>query len=65
MLNVKELKKAMAVNGYDRPRLAEALGMSTRTLATRFKTGDFGASEIQIMIKILKLKKPMDIFFAD
>lgn len=55
----------MVVNGYDRPRLAEALGMSTRTLATRFKTGDFGASEIQIMIKILKLKKPMDIFFAD
>ena len=65
MLNVKELRAEMARHGYTQETLAIAIGMSPRTFYNRLKTGDFGSNEIVKLTKVLKLKKPWNIFFAN
>ena len=64
MLNVNGLKAAMVLKGYTSEKLAKELGITTRTLSTRFKTGDFGTKEIEIMVDVLSIEDPMSIFFA-
>ena len=65
MLDVKSLKAEMARNGYTQTSLAKEIGITPRTFATRLRTQDFGSKEIEIMIKLLNLKEPMKIFFAN
>lgn len=64
MLDVKTLKSKMVQNGYNNSTMANALGITSRTFATRLKTGDFGTKEIEIMIDKLNIDDPMSIFFA-
>ena len=64
MLDVKTLKSKMVQHGYNNSTMANALGITSRTFATRLKTGDFGAKEIEIMIDKLNIDDPMSIFFA-
>lgn len=65
MLDVNALKAEMVRNGYNQSGMAKELGMTPRTFSTRLKTGDFCSKEIEIMIDVLKLKDPMQIFFAN
>lgn len=64
MLDVKALKAEMVRYGYTQEAIAKEIGITAKTFGTRLKTGDFGSKEIEIMIKLLHLDKPMDIFFA-
>ena len=64
MLDVLALKAEMVRNGYTQSKLAEELGISTRTLYNKFNSGEFGNKEMEIIIDRLKLKDPMPIFFA-
>ena len=65
MLDVKELKAEMVRNGYTQRALAAELGITPRTFSNRLNTGDFGIKEIEIMIRVLNLKDPFSIFFAN
>lgn len=65
MLDVNALKAEMVRNGYNQISLATELGITPKTFASRLKTGDFGSKEIEIMIHLLHLENPMDIFFAN
>lgn len=64
-MNVKALKSEMVKNGFTQQSLAKELGISPRTLYNKFKSGDFGTKEIEIMIPLLNLKDPMSIFFTN
>lgn len=64
-MDVKALKSEMVKNGYTQQTLAKELGISPRTLYNKFKSGDFGTKEIEIMIPLLNLKDPMSIFFTN
>ncbi len=64
MLDVKALKAEMVRNDYTQARLAAELGISTRTLYNKFKSGEFGTKEMEIIMDVLNLKDPMAIFFA-
>ena len=64
MLDALKIKAEIVKNGHTQTSLAAAMGMTSRTLSTRLKTGDFGEKEIEVMIDILKLEDPMSIFFA-
>lgn len=64
MLDANALRAEMIRHGYNNSSMASELGITSRTFATRIKTGDFGAKEIEIMIEKLHLKDPMSIFFA-
>ena len=65
MHDMNALKAEMVRNGYTQKTLAEAIGITPRTFATRIKTEDFGSKEISNMIKLLNLKKPWEIFFTN
>lgn len=41
------------------------IGVTPKTFYTKMKRGVFGSDEIQIMIKNLNIKNPMDIFFTN
>lgn len=64
MLDLNALKAEMVRNGYNQETLANAIGLSPRTLSTRFKTGDFGTKEIEKLTEVLNIKNPWKIFFA-
>ena len=65
MLNKNLLRAEMARCGYTNNSLAKEIGISSRTFSNRLNSGDFGAKEIGKMIKCMRLKDPMGIFFAE
>ena len=65
MLDVASLKAEMTRCGHTQDSLSNALGITSRTFRNKMKSGDFGCKEIEIIIRELKLKNPMSIFFAD
>lgn len=64
MLDVKALKAEMVRNGYTQAKMAEMLGISSKTFTRKMKQETFGIKEIDIMIKTLKIQHPTQIFFA-
>ena len=64
VLDVRALKAEMVRNGYTQAQLAKEIGVSSKTFSNRLKTGDFGVTEIEIMMRVLHLKDPFPIFFG-
>jgi transcriptional regulator with XRE-family HTH domain len=64
MILTQELKGLIVAKGYTQETIAGKLGMSTKTFYSRMKTGKFGSDEIEVLIEILDIKNPIDIFFA-
>ncbi len=65
MINTDELRGIIAKNGKTQSDIAKMLNITPKTFYIRMKKGIFGSDEIQIMIKELNIKNPMDIFFAN
>lgn len=65
MVNANELKAEFVRNGYTQKDVAIKLGISSRSLSNKLKKGIFKSKEIEQLIDILNIKKPMPIFFAD
>lgn len=64
MVNVQELKAAMARKGLTQAQTAEKIGISSKTFSLRLKSKVFGSDEIEKLINILDIADPMSIFFA-
>lgn len=64
MLNVNELKAAMARKGMTQQDLAKALGIAPKTLFNKIKKGVFNSDEIKQMIMLLDIKDPITVFFG-
>ncbi len=64
MVDTKELRGIIAKNGKSQAEVARLLNMTPKTFYIRMKKGVFGSDEIQILIKELNIKNPMDIFFV-
>jgi transcriptional regulator with XRE-family HTH domain len=65
MILVNELKGKIKAKGYTQERLAKELGISPKTLSNKLSKGVFGTNEIEQIIKILDIKNPLEIFFAE
>ncbi|AWI04130.1 hypothetical protein [Clostridium drakei] len=65
MVNVKLLKAQMVLNNYTIGKLANEMGISTKTLSTRLNKSPekFTQAEIQKIVTILKISDLMRIFF--
>lgn len=65
MVNVKLLKAQMVLNNYTIGKLANEIGISTKTLSTRLNKSPekFTQAEIQKIVTILKISDLMRIFF--
>ena len=62
MIKVNELKAEIIKNNLTQADVAKMIGVTPKTFYTKMKRGVFGSDEIQIMIKNLNRKNPMDIF---
>lgn len=65
MIRVNELKGLIVARGMTQIQVAKMIGMSARTFRYKLKKGVFNNTEIQKLIKVLDIKDPMRIFFAD
>lgn len=64
MIDIASLKAEMVRNGLTQKDMANKLNMSPRTFSNKLKKGVFGSDEIDKMISELKIKNPIEIFFA-
>jgi len=64
MLNTNKLKSYIVGQGMTQGDVAKSLNISPKTFSNKMKKGVFGSDEIEIMIKLLNIKDPMSVFFA-
>lgn len=64
MIDVDELKGRWVAKRYTQEKIAEYLGISPKTLHLRLKKGVLGSDDIEKLIKLLDIKDPMRVFFA-
>lgn len=64
MIRVDKLRGVIAENGLSQADVAKMIGITPKTFYEKMKNGVFGSDEIQMMIDGLKIKNPIDIFFA-
>lgn len=64
MVNIPELRAAMARKEITQKKLAEAIGLSEQTMCRRMKEKCFGTEEAEKISKVLDLPDPVCIFFT-
>lgn len=65
MIRTDELKGIIAKNNYSQAKVAEVIGITPKTFYEKMKKGIFGSNEIEIMISLLHIENPTDIFFVE
>ena len=65
MVKINEIRACMARNQITQKQLAQELHISENTMTEKMKTGNFGLEEAKLMIELLDIKNPSEIFFAD
>jgi len=64
LIKTNELKGIIVKNGYTQKQVAERIGITPKTFYEKMKRGVFGSDEIEIMIDMLNISNPSEIFFA-
>ena len=64
MIKTNELKGIIVKNGLTQKQVAKKIGITPKTFYEKMKKGVFGSDEIQIMIDMLNIDNPAEIFFA-
>ena len=65
MIKTDELRGIIAKNGFSQAKVAEEIGIAPKTFYEKMSKGVFGSDEIEVMIKMLHIDNPTDIFFAN
>ena len=63
MVLVNELKGRIKAKNYTLEEVAEKIGITYKTLNSRFKNGVFPSDEINSLMEVLEIKDPRPIFF--
>lgn len=64
MLDRNALRAEIVRNGLTQKQVAKLVGISEKTFISRMRKGVFGTDEVEIMVRELCIKNPIDIFFA-
>lgn len=64
LIDTRKLKAEIVYNGFTQQKVAEMLGISSKTFYAKMKKGVFDSDEISKMIDILKIENPVEIFFT-
>lgn len=64
MIKTNELRGIIAKNGLTQSKVAREIGITPKTFYEKMKSGIFTSNEIQVMINILDIDNPMEIFFT-
>lgn len=62
-MDVNKLKMQMIKNKITQKELAKRLGMSEGTFRRKLKNDEFGLLDANIMIDVLHIENPEDVFF--
>lgn len=65
MIRTDKLKGVIAERGLSGAKVAKLIGITPKTFYEKMKKGVFGSDEIEVMVKILDIEQPAEIFFAD
>ena len=63
MIDTNSLKGIIVTNGLSQRKVAKKLGITEKTFYEKMKKGIFNSDEIEVMINILNIKDPVNIFF--
>lgn len=64
MIATHKIRGLMAENGVTQEILSEKIGISSKTFGLKMKKGVFNSDEMQVMVDVLNIKNPAEIFFA-
>ena len=64
MVDTNKLRGIIAENGLSQRKVAKSLGITDKTFYEKMKKGIFNSAEIAIMISLLSINNPMEVFFA-
>lgn len=64
MIRVNDLRGILAKKGISQTEMAKKIGIAPKTFYEKMKIGVFGSDEIQVMIDVLEIDNPAEIFFA-
>lgn len=65
MIDTNSLKGIIASRGYSQRKIAKKLGITEKTFYLKMSKGIFNSNEIEMMINILQIDSPVDIFFVN
>jgi len=63
-MDTNALRGYIAKNGMTQDEVAKRIGMGRTTFWRKMKSGNFGLSEANELIRILKIDEPNEIFFS-
>ena len=64
MINENLLKASYVAKGFTQGEVAEKLGISTNTFRFKVKNNTLDVRQMDILIKLLEIKNPVEIFFS-
>ena len=64
MINVSLLKAKIMESGYTQKEFCKKIKMAESTFIRKMKTGDFTLPEAEMMIEILDIENPIEVFFG-
>ena len=64
MIDTNSLIGVIYSRGLSQAKVARSLGITPKTFYEKMKIGVFTSTEIEAMIKLLRIENPMKIFFA-
>lgn len=64
MIRTDKLRGRIVECGYSQKDVAKQIGIAPKTFYQKMQEGVFGSDEIQVMIDMLKIDNPVEIFFA-
>lgn len=65
MVATDKLRGIIAERGLSQRKVAERIGMTEKTFYTKMKKGIFNSEEMSVMIELLDIGNPAEIFFAE
>ena len=64
MIRTDKLRGIISEKGFSQAKVAEAIGITPKTFYEKMSKGVFGSDEIEVMIRIIHIDNPVEIFFA-
>ena len=64
MLNANALRAEIARQGMTQKSVAKSIGISENSFSTKMKTGKFGLDEADAICRLLDIRDPVAVFFA-
>lgn len=64
MVNTDKLRGLIAEKNLSQKAVAQELGISKKTMTNKMQNGKFSNDEMDKLIKLLEIKDPVAIFFA-